>query len=228
MTALFSTAFYAFIRVIYQFTTSVGSLEQSRPNFASVITNQAMKSYTFSLGFILACCHSLSAQSLRVSYFGETITHYGLRVAYERPFISYVKEQNSAKKLFFASFGTALYRHPQNHIGLVISPEVGYRRIGKRGGFFEVTAAPAYFRYFLDGTTYEVTESGDFRRVRMAGGNAFLPTVSVGLGRDLSVKRDLPLSWYIRLNLMQQRPYNTSSLLRFSLEAGTFISLKKP
>ncbi|WP_266367057.1 hypothetical protein [Tellurirhabdus rosea] len=186
-----------------------------------------MKRHLLWLGLVIASLTTVRAQTLRLGYYGETVTHYGLRAAYERPFASYTKERNAALKSFYLSLGIALYRHPQNHVGLIVSPEIGYRRTGRRGGLFELAVSPAFFRYFLDGQTYEPTESGDFRRVRLAGGQAFMPTVSVGIGRDLSVRHRLPLSLYTRLNLMQQRPYNTSALMRFGIEFGTLIPLKK-
>ena len=170
----------------------------------------------------------VQAQSLRVGYYGETLTHYGLKVAYELPLRSYIKEKNGAQKAFLFAPGLAAYRHPRNHIGLVLSPELAYRRTSRRGRLFEVGIAPAYFRYFLEGTTYTPDGSDDFRRVRWAGGSAFMPTAFVGIGKDLSVRKNVPLSWYTRLNIMQQRPYNTSALMRFSLEAGVIIPLQKP
>jgi hypothetical protein len=194
----------------------------------NVFKTLLMKTLLIIFGLLLLSLLSLRAQSLRVSYYGETITHYGLKAAYEWPVWSYTKQRNQAqKKLLFAP-GLAVYRHPHNHIGLVFSPELTYRRTSRRGGIFEAGIAPAYFRYFLEGTTFEVNDSGELTRVPLAGGNAFLPTVSIGFGKDLSIRRQLPLSWYTRLNLMQQRPYNTSALIRFSLEAGVNIPLKKP
>ncbi|MCU0353182.1 MAG: hypothetical protein MUD08_05495 [Cytophagales bacterium] len=181
---------------------------------------------TILAAFLTATLSTASAQSLRVGYYGETVTHYGLRTAYEQTVLSGLNENKGSSHILYAAVGLAVYRHPHNHIGLILSPELGYRRTGRRGGLFEVSVAPAYFRYFLDGQTYRVNKSGDFERVRWAGGNAFLPTVSVGIGRDLSVRRNIPLAWYTRLNLMQQRPYNTSRLTRFSLEAGALIPLK--
>lgn len=171
---------------------------------------------------------TLSAQSLRVGYYGETITHYGLKVAAEWSFKSYVKERNQARKEFLVGPALAVYRHPQNHIGLVFFPELTYRRTNRRGSIFELGLAPASGYYFLEGTTYTPDEAGELRRVRWAGQNAFLPTVFVGIGKDLSVRRQVPLAWFTRLNVMQQRPYNTSALIRFSLETGVTISLKKP
>lgn len=180
------------------------------------------------LWLVLFCTSSqfLYAQSLRLGYFGETVSHYGLRVAYLKPVAVSVSARNT-QRMLYGSLGVAGYRHLQNHIGLIVSPEIGFRRIGKKGALFEFSLSPAYFRYFLEGKTYEATTDGDFDRVRFAGGNAFMPTLSLGIGHDLSIRRKVPLAWYVRLNLMQQRPYNTSHLIRFALEAGTLIPLKK-
>ncbi|WP_229311160.1 hypothetical protein [Larkinella soli] len=176
---------------------------------------------------LLFSATGVRAQQLRLAYYGETVTHYGLKAGYEIPVgTRHLRNETVRKEILFAP-GIAVYRHPHNHTGIVVSPELAYRRTGPRGGFYELALAPSYFRYFLAGTTFEVDETGAFRRVPLAGRNAFLPTVSLGFGKDLSVRKRAGFSWYARLNLMQQRPYNASSLLRFSLEAGIIKPLKK-
>ncbi|RYC66620.1 hypothetical protein [Spirosoma sordidisoli] len=183
-----------------------------------------MKLFLYSIALLTVGLTLAQGQSIRLGYYGETVTHYGLKVAYERPVWGHVNVRNQATKQFLIAPSLAAYRHPKNHIGFILSPELTYRRVGRRGGLFDLCVAPAYFRYFLDGTTYQAKADGDFERVRLAGGSAFMPTVSVGVGRDLSVKHHLPLSWYTRLNLMQQRPYNTGELKRFALEAGVILN----
>ncbi|WP_421826898.1 hypothetical protein [Larkinella sp.] len=190
-----------------------------------------MKHYTRTGFLLLAVFAGLPgpearAQQLRVAYFGETVTHYGLKVAYEYPLISRIKTRNSARKEFLLTPGLAVYNHPDNHVGLILSPELAYQRTGRRGGTFEVGLSNAYFRYFLAGKTFEVDENGGFRRVKMAGRGAYLPTVSVGFGRDLSIRKNRSLAWYAKLNLMQQRPYNASTLMRFGIECGIRKPLK--
>ncbi|MGA0555956.1 hypothetical protein ACO2Q8_04845 [Larkinella sp. VNQ87] len=165
-------------------------------------------------------------QSLRVAYFGETITHYGAKIAYEYPIISRIKASNSARKEFLFTPGLAIYNHPRNHVGVILSPELAYQRTSQRGNVFEVSLSNSYFRYFLAGQTFEVAEDGSFRRVKMAGRGAYLPTLSVGYGRDLSARRNVPLAWYARLNVMQQRPYNASHFYRFAIECGIRKPLK--
>lgn len=177
------------------------------------------------LGLLILAPQKTQAQSLRISYYGETVTHYGLKTAYEYPIFSKIKERNQSRKMLLIAPSAALYRHPRNHFGIIIAPELIYRRIGKRSTLFEAGIAPAYFRYFLEGSTYQVTGNGELERVRYAGGNAFLPTVFAGIGQD--VRHALPFAWYTRLNISQQRPYNTSSLTRFSLEIGAIFPFKK-
>lgn len=186
-----------------------------------------MKYCVLWLGLFVLLPGMLCAQNFRLGYYGETITHYGVKGAYEMPLATSVSSRNAAKRQLYGSLGVAGYRHAQNHIGMIVAREIGLRRIGKRGALFELAIAPSYFRYFLEGRTFKATSEGEFRRVRFAGRNAFLPTVSVGVGHDLSVRKKAPLAWYVRLNVMQQRPYNTSNLMRFALEAGTLIPLKK-
>lgn len=177
------------------------------------------------MGVFLLGTLTARAQQLRVAYFGETLTHYGAKVGYEMPLLT--QPDHTVRHELFASLNLTVYRHPKNHIGLIVSPELTYRRTGRRGGFYELALSPAYFRYFLEGTTYRVAAGDRFEKVSMAGGNAFLPTVSLGFGKNLAIRRDIPLSWYARLNLMQQRPYNTSRLTRFGIEVGILKSLKK-
>ena len=179
------------------------------------------------VGLFILTPKNTQGQSVRISYYGETFTHYGLKAAYEYPLLSKIKEQNQSRKMLLIAPSAALYRHPHNHFGIIIAPELMYRRIGKRGALFEAGIAPAYFRYFLEGSTYQVAANGELERVRYAGGNAFLPTVFAGIGRDMSIRHGLPFTWYTRLNISQQRPYNTSSLTRFSLEIGAIFPFKK-
>ncbi|MFC5409734.1 hypothetical protein ACFPMF_10475 [Larkinella bovis] len=186
-----------------------------------------MKTTLVMIGALVLSGLSVRAQQLRFAYFGETVTHYGAKVGYELPLRTTQLREATVRKEFLFVPGLAAYRHPHNHTGVIVSPELAYRRTGRRGGFYEIAVAPSYFRYFLAGTTYEVDESGSFRKVPLAGRSAFLPTISLGLGKDLAIRRSRPIAWYARLNVMQQRPYNASTLLRFGLEAGIIKPLKK-
>lgn len=172
--------------------------------------------------FSLLSVLSYGQHQWRVAYFGETVTHYGLKIAYDTPFKTWGKAKVSGaniKKEFLYGGSFAVFRHPHQLVGLIASPEITWRRTGKRGGLIDVALAPAYFRYFYEGKTYEYTGT-DFHKIPLAGRSAFLPTLSIGGGRDLSVKREIPFMWYYRVNVMRQYPHNASALMRFALEAG--------
>jgi hypothetical protein len=182
-----------------------------------------------SLAFV-AVIDSAHAQqaSIKLSYYGESITHYGLRGGYESVFRtkSTDRKMGTVTKNLLYSGNIALYRHPHNHIGIILSPELEWRRNARKGRFIEVALAPSLFRYFYEGKTFEINESGNLERVKLAGRTTFLPTLSFGFGRDMSVNRNMPISWYSRINAMRQFPYNASSLTRVSIELGIIRKLK--
>lgn len=164
---------------------------------------------------------------IKAAYFGETITHYGFKVGYDKSLRSREHNKTSGahiKKEILWGGSLAAFRHPHQLAGLIASPEITWRRTGKRGGLIDVAFAPAYFRYFYEGKTYEYTGTA-FRKIPLAGRSAFLPTLSIGGGRDLSVKKQISFMWYYRVNVMRQYPYNASSLMRFALETGVIKKL---
>ncbi len=171
----------------------------------------------------LLCTVPSAAQDLRLAYFGETITHYGIKAGLDFS-LSRRTQQVLPTREWYVSPGLTVYRHPHHHVGVIVSPEFGWRRTGRRGGQLEIAAAPSLFRYFLAGKTYQVGDDGQFERVPLAGEFAFLPTFSIGFGKDLSVRRDIPLAWYTRVHLMRQYPHNAGALTRFALEVG----IRKP
>lgn len=192
-----------------------------------------MKSVFFRHRLAVALCFTLltvgaSAQELRIAYFGETISHYGVKIGLAFPLLRTEKAKANGlvveRELQFGP-SLAIYRHPHHHVGVILAPELNWRRTGSRGGFYELGLAPSLYRYFLEADTYQVGDDGEFERVPLAGRFAFLPTVSVGLGRDLSVRGGIPLAWYLRLDLMRQFPYNAGGLSRFALEAGIIKKL---
>ncbi len=184
----------------------------------------------------LCLANSASAQkNLRIAYFGETVTHYGLRSGAE-----YTLHRNEKSKpgghvafndLYFGITLTA-YRHPHNHIGLILAPELGWRHTGRRGGIVQAAISPGLFRSFYEGKTWQTGENDQLDRVRLAGQWGFLPGVSVGfghrLGRSLRPAKsgdEAPLSGYCNLHYLRQYPYNHSFLNRFALELGVLKKL---
>lgn len=167
--------------------------------------------------------YSAASQELKVAYFGESFTHYGLKGGYSLTLRSADRQTKKGRTITNAlafTPGLAIYRHAHNHVGLIVMPDVSYKRKNEKGRTFETGFSPGIFRSFLEGKVYEVNEAGELEKVALAGRTAFMPTVFIGIGKDLSVKQGIPLSWYARLNVMKQIPYNASSLTRFAIELG--------
>lgn len=180
--------------------------------------------FRFSLAIWLLCVvSSLQGQQLRLAYFGETLTHYGLRTGVEFTIKHTEKAQKQggiATHSLLGSANLSIYRHPNNHIGAALSPELGWRRTGKGGGVLQAAVSAGVFRSFYEADTREMSENGSFEKVPLAGQWGFLPGVSLGLGHDFSVKSKAPFLLFANIHYMQQHPYNTSFLHKAAIEAG--------
>jgi hypothetical protein len=172
--------------------------------------------------------------SISISYFGETITHYGLSLGAQYPLHTWHRQKerrNGGLKTrdhaWVAGLHLAAYRHPRNHYGLILFPTLGYTRTKTKGAFFQTGISMGYMRVFLNGEAYRVNPEGELQRVRLASRGAFLPGVYIGWGKDLSKTMGIPLIWHVKPSLLLQVPYNTTVLPRLTLEAGIIYKLSK-
>ncbi|MDX1943419.1 MAG: hypothetical protein SFU99_22830 [Saprospiraceae bacterium] len=170
----------------------------------------------------LCVAQLLIAQNVRLAYFGENITHYGLRSGLEYSLHSSQKSKGNFSIQNSLTFGVNLtiFRHPDNHIGIILSPELGWRRTGKRGGIVQAALSTGLFRSIYEGTTYKANENGGFEKVSLGGQWGFLPGVSVGFGKDFSVNGNMPMILFANVHYMHHYPYNRTYLIRPALEAG--------
>ncbi len=168
---------------------------------------------------------SLVAQNVRLSYFGENVTHYGIRGGLEYALHHSEKPKDNSTVQHDLTFGVhlTLFRHPNNHFGVILSPELGWRRTGKRGGMVQAALSPGLIRSIYEAKTYKTDEIGGFQQVTLAGQWGFLPGISLGVGKDFSVKHDTPIILFTNVHYMRQYPYNKTYLIRPALEAGIII-----
>ncbi|MDX2285535.1 MAG: hypothetical protein NW241_15315 [Bacteroidia bacterium] len=164
-----------------------------------------------------------AAQTMRLSYFGETLTRYGLRTGLEHT-LAAAESRSPAGRLrthacIFATTLT-LFRHPHNHLGLILAPEIGWRYTGGRGLILQAALTQGLFRSFYEGKTYEPGPGGALRRVPLAGQWGYLPGCSAGFGQDLSRTGPSPLKWTVHAHYMAQMPYSTTFQHRFAIEFG--------
>jgi hypothetical protein len=175
------------------------------------------------VAILLSLLSKLQAQHLRLAYFGENATHYGIRGGVEYDLKTWEKGRKGGlmtqNALLFGLTLTA-FRHPDNHIGLILAPELGWRRTGRRGGVVQAALSPGLIRTFYEAKTWQPDENGSFKKVPFAGQWGFLPGVSLGFGHDFSVRHNRPLLLFANLHYMRQYPYNQSFLHRTAIEVG--------
>lgn len=170
---------------------------------------------------------------ISVSYFGESVIHPGIKIGVEQTFY----EKEISKKRWFKSrqnklgsrvkkrelfYGghLAFYNHRNNHTGLLLGGELGWRRTKmRRGAMFGATLGLGYLHRFNNIPTYELgTNEPD--RVRAASRGMLVTSTSIILGQDLMPKYNIPYAWFLKPTLMLQTPYNHSFTFNGALELG--------
>ena len=186
---------------------------------------------------LLTTCSSLQAQSLRpksiyASYFGETVTHPGLKigVTYQLKFWDKTKtRKNGDKRIIQRSIelspGIGFFYHKDYQTGLFVLPEWSYSRKNAKGNFLTAGIGAGYMRTFIP-NVYDLNANGEIESID-AGYNYFLTNYSITFGKDLSVKKMIPISIYIKPQLMYALPNATNGISYFALELGASYKLTK-
>lgn len=195
--------------------------------------------------YLLLCCilstEGLLAQGLKdltinVSYFGESITHPGLKVGiehslWENSFQKTTSKGNqfNKKQSLFLSSNVGFYHHRRFHTALFVNGELGYRKVKKRGFKAEMLVGVGIMRTFLSGNTFSVLENGEIELQRGAGQYGFMPSLAVAFGKDLSFTKNRNWAFHIKPSIYFQVPYNHTILPHFALETGiTYAFKSKP
>jgi hypothetical protein len=143
---------------------------------------------------LLPAREALAQNSWRLAYFGETLTHYGFRVA---------RDQHLSKTIYLGASFSA-YRHPGNHLGALLAPEIGWRYSGKRGLFLQSALSAGLYRSFYEGATYTPRAEGGFKKIPLAGQWGFMPGFSVGAGYDFLPEKKKNWALYCQLHYLRQ------------------------
>ncbi|MGD1839382.1 MAG: hypothetical protein ACFB0B_00570 [Thermonemataceae bacterium] len=160
--------------------------------------------------------------SVKAAYFGELISHAGLKVGIETPLRLKEKPRKrfTKEKYKLLAANVGFYVHSRNHVGAFLNIEYGTRGITSDGFLSECWVGLGYFRSFLAAPTYEVNDQGQVRRVPLAGRGSLMLSLSAGLGQDLSRKTHWPITWVIKPTLFFQIPYNNALLPQLGIEAS--------
>jgi len=177
-------------------------------------------------------CMKANAQNLKLSY-NSSLIYPGAKVGYEVPLTTknIEKIKRSGKKKIFTrekllSVNAAFYHHKNYHDNLYVTAGISFRRTKPSGFFFEFSPELGVSRTFIDGTTYTFDDT-DVLKIHKTNGY-FYPLLSVGggFGYDFSVKKELPVAAFTKLNILTSYPYNSGFYLRPTFELGISYKLK--
>lgn len=170
-------------------------------------------------------------ESVSISYYGEMITHPGLKVSADFNMKEWEKMNSTKKdssktidKSFIISPALGFFYHRRYQTGLVFIPEVKFKRQNPRGRFFECGIGLGYFRTFIP-NSYEIKSSGEVNKV-VAGHNYFATNYFISFGKDLIVNKELPISYFIKPQFIYAVPNFPNGTGYFALEIGIGYLLK--
>lgn len=171
-------------------------------------------------------------ESISVSYFGEMITHPGLKLSANFNLKEWSKMKNADKKhskelgkSLVLSPAIGFYYHRRYQTGLFLIPEGKYRSLNQKGLFHEFGLGLGYLRTFVP-NTYEVTGNDEVRKVS-AGHNYFATNFFFTIGKDLGVAKEMPIAYFIKPQLMYAVPNFPKGVGYFVLEIGITYSLNQ-
>jgi hypothetical protein len=148
-------------------------------------------------------------------YFGHFLTHPGavLEIESERVF----SEQASLP----VRLDIGLYSHPRNHTGLFMDLNYGYRKYFKSGIFLEESVGIGVLKPFLNSDgVFEVDDSGNISESSRAMPVDLLPSLTLGMGYNLSKNGTSRNLVWMRPKIAWQIPHKTSSLYHISMQIG--------
>jgi|GEM_PF-5680771 len=186
----------------------------------------------FLIVFIYKC--PLNAQhyevpkyQLSISYFGEMLTHGGIRLGLTTPISQRIKEKNDSRfvnKGWIIGGYMTYYKHPRNHRGLMFTSSIGRQRISKSGFQTNINFEAGYMLSLLDGEVYEW--DGGQIVTGNKGSSHIVLGFNGGAGWNFEKNGNLPIALMIQPHFYIQAPYNTLFAPRVALEAKLAYNIK--
>lgn len=168
---------------------------------------------------VLIVCSSIAFGQTRINvgggYFGHTLTYPGfvLEAELEKMF------SENASIPIRADLG--FYVHPRNQYGIFLDLNVGFRQYFNSGFFVEESMGAGILQAFLhsDGV-YEVNDEGVVSEGSTSIPVDFMPSLTLGIGYNLSQGSGKQNLIWIRPKIFWQLPHKTLSAYNFALQIG--------
>ncbi len=148
-------------------------------------------------------------------YFGQTITHPGvvLEAELERMF-----SENASLPI---RLDVGYFVHPRNHTGLFADLNAGFRRYYNSGLFLEEGVGIGVLQSFLHSdAVYQVDDSGNVSEASRANPVEIMPSITLGIGYNLTQGSGKQNLIWLRPKLYWQMPHKTLSTYNFAIQVG--------
>ncbi len=164
---------------------------------------------------------------VNIAYLGA-VAYPGMKLGVELPMIEKTIIKKNGKLITkdrFININYGFYHHSTFHSNNWLTAEWLKRRSNPKGFMTEANVGLGYSRTFLTNATYEVDDNGQIIKINSAGNNYLHFTMGVGLGYTFKKETKIPITGYLKTNLMILTPYNHFIYLRPTLELGVIAPL---
>jgi hypothetical protein len=171
--------------------------------------------------------YEIPRYQLSLSFFGELLSHPGVRLGFTTPIAQRIKEKDNSKiinKGWVVGGYLTYYKHPRNHKGLMLTGSIGRQRIGNSGFQSSLNLEAGYMLSILDGEVFEW--DGEKIVEGNKGSSHLVFGLNGGIGWNFDKKTSLPVSFMIQPHLYFQAPYNTFIAPRVALDTKLSYYLK--
>ena len=154
-------------------------------------------------------------------YFGHTVTHPGVVFELER------ERMFSENASLPVRLDLGFYVHPRNHTGLFLDLNFGFRRYFKSGLFLEESVGIGILQSFLHSdAVYQVDEGGRVSEASRAYSPDFMPSLTLGIGYNLTKGAGTQNLIWLRPKLYWQVPHKTTATFHPALQLGFTHTIK--
>lgn len=148
-------------------------------------------------------------------YFGKQATYPGMVLEAELEHM--FSEQASLPLRLDMGF----YAHPRQSTGIFLDLNAGFRRYFKSGFFLEESVGVGVLETFLHSdAVYTVDDTGNVSETSRANPPQFMPSITLGLGYNLTQGSGKQNLIWLRPKLYWEVPHKTVSNYSFALQVG--------
>lgn len=170
-------------------------------------------------------------ESFTVAYYGEMITHPGMKVGVDYRLKKWTKSklkkggnQTEITKRYLLSPSIGFYYHRRYQTGVFLIPEIKYQKTHAKGRYIEMGLGAGYLRTIIP-NTYTV-DSNDGVDKTSAGYNYFATNLFFTYGNKLRIGNSGVTGYYIKPQLMYAIPNFPTGVGYFALETGLKFRIK--